>query len=463
MFWVNSTGYVLVYGFTSSQRQITSAKEDDEAEQREVLRVFHHSLFITLILSGLAIVLNVFSEEILGLFGISPSLTHGAHHFTLFAALGLIPYSFTNCLKNYLAYRKLSAPSSYAAIGTFFVQPLVCCLLIVVLDMGIKGAGLAYLITRIIDLVIILGFILFGKDYRDAFKRNSTLPHKSVFQGFLSTLKTGLSSIIITAIEWWTLEYFTIIVAQCCLEVFAAYTVCTIFENIISHLAAAFGSVIQVQLAFLTAEYNKKEFHNISRLGPFLSLSMIALLVILITLLRRYLPVIFLSDSKATEYSSELMLFAMIYAILNATSLLFGSILKAVGRHQMVTWTKATIFIAIGAPLSILFGFVFRNNQGSKPQDDIVMGIWSGKAFALLTCLVIFGNILIRENVIRGMEQFRRTALAELEPLIGKGIFFEVNELVEAYLESKKKGFLNPVVRDFIYGRVDYRGRKIGR
>ena len=443
-------GYVFIYGYVAAQRMLTTPTRSDK-ESATSEKIFHQSIIFSLILSAILILFHFFSGDIFSGVGLGPQAVSDLQSYLLPASLGLVPYSLIQCFDNYFDYLGVTISGSYSAVATFLASPLICWVLIGMLELGPAGAGWFYVVKQTLDLVIMLGIVRYSDKYYGFVRGRFRWPKWS---SFTETMRGGLSSLITTILEWWSAEYFTLLAAFCGLSALVSHGICLVFVNITLMVANGFTAVTQVHLGQFISGFSKRDFFTICKLAPFVSFVVVFPLLLIMLAFRRLIPQVFGED--ALPQTSELMLSAVIYTIFEVSAMIFSVIVRGLGKHREAFRARVATALFIGLPISLILGF-------GQPNEGI-FGIWIGKMSASVACSAVFGIMMVRGNVKRKAEGFRRQVQSEFEETKNIGILVRVDELLERYLEKKRRDFcLFPGILPRIKKRADFRGRRIGQ
>ena len=204
----------MIYGFTSALATL-SAHESGKGNSREIGIQLHQCIAITLILSGLAMLLNFYVTEILILMGQPENVAAIVPQYTRPLVVGLVPYSLISTLVNYLEAQQIYDPPSYSTVFSFVFHPLFCWLFVGVFGWGIFGGGLALCLINTLDVIFLIGIVRFRSAYWDDIKDSVFWPSRDSLKGLLTLLRVGVSALVLTCIEWWALEYTTMFAGWC--------------------------------------------------------------------------------------------------------------------------------------------------------------------------------------------------------------------------------------------------------
>lgn len=438
--WVNIAGYVMIYGFANALATL-SAHESGKGNAREMGIQLHQCIFFTLIISAFAIFLNIYVVDILILIDQPPDVSELVPKYTWPLSFGLIPYAIISSIVNFLEAQQIYDPPSYSTLLSFLFHPLLCWLFIGVFGWGIFGGGLALLIVNIISLILLVGIVRFRPVYWDEIKDSVFLPTLASLKGIGPVLKTGLSTLLLTCVEWFALEYTTMFAGWCGEMKLSAHTICLQIENIVFMFASSFGLIIQTYAGNALGESNKLDFLAICRLGPLLGFLITGGFMAIVVVFRTQVAKLFTNSEEIINLTSSLLLFNITYGIFDTAQCLFGSIMKGIGKFQVAIWASIVPYYCIGIPLSWYFAFRY--------GDEDIKGIWVGITIGIILINVIFVYVLNGTNLKAEMEKFKEEESHVVQNLQNLQISSRRSsldhiDLVEIAMEKRKKPRFTP-------------------
>ena len=445
----------MIYGFTSSLATI-SAQESGKGNSKEVGIQLHQCILVTLILSAIAVLQNFYVADILILIGQPKNVAILVPKYTWPLAFGLIPYSLISTVVNFLEAQQVYDPPSYSTLFSFVFHPLLCWLFIGVFKWDIFGGGLALCIVNAIDVVFLLGLIRLRPAYWNEVKDSVFWPSRESFKGICNLLKVGFSALILTCIEWWALEYTTMLAGWCGEAKLSAHTICVQLENLIAMIASSFGLIIQTYSGNALGEVNRVDFFSICRLGPLLGFLFTGLFMVLLVALREIVPKLFTSTEDVVSLATQLILYTVLYGMFDTSQILMGSILKGIGKYKIAIWASIIPYYCVGIPLSWFFAF--------KYNTESIQGIWMGINIGILLINVIYVLVLSKTDIKAEMIKFTEETSGNFNSVISPNRSLDYQDLVDVFLERKKKRDprASPAISNS-RSKNDFRKRRLGK
>ena len=244
--------------------------------------------------------------------------------------------------------------------------------------MGLFGAGIATLISRILAVVALLMAIARMQKYREIKPSLSTHPEiyrmkQLLFLGFPISIQLGLeaSSFNICAIFMGWLGAIPLAAHQ------IMCTISTLCFQIVYGIGAA-ASVLISQFRGVG------DWHNVRRTANtafFIGITLILLMISLIQIFRYPLVSCFTTSEEVVSVVLSLIPCFFIYQFGDCMQITFANALRGIAEVKKLMLYAFISYVIVSIPLSYIFAFIF--GWGG-------VGVWMGMPFGLTTAGILF-------------------------------------------------------------------------
>lgn len=262
----------------------------------------------------------------------------------------------------------------WVMIGGNVVNILLNYLLIFLLDMGLLGAGLATLVSRVLMAIAI--WILIGK--RTVNTPQSTIPVSLApsRQGMLSLFRLGLPISVQLCLEASSFNVSALFMGWLGATALAAHqvmgTVCTLAFMVVYGIGAA--AAIRIAHYRGVGEWN--EVRHTAQAAFILSCIIDAILVAVICLAGRPIARIFTTSHEVTALFLSFLPAFICYQIGDCMQIIYANALRAIESVKAMMLYAVIAYVFVSIPLAYIFAFPLRMGA---------VGIWWSFPFGLTT------------------------------------------------------------------------------
>lgn len=352
-------------------------------EFRKVSQYFQNSLLINSLFSVFLFGVLAAIIPLLPLMGQPAEVTRLADNYYLLVSLSIIPLMIFFTFKQFLEGIGNTKIAMYITLGSNAINILLNYLLIYgkcgFPEMGIDGAGVATLISRIIMPVAFI-IAIYCKDSYKRFLRFFGKERFSILQQ-RELAKIGLPISGQMVIEFFSLSAITIMMGWMGTASLAANQIAQTMINFTFMISngIAGASTILVSHAFGIRDREGVRRHGFA--GMKISLLIMGSASLIFVLFGREIASLFTSDPEVIAISVK------IFFVIALFELFDGLQVTALGALRGLTDTRKPMIIAVisyffvSLPVAYLFGFTFKLGEA---------GLMSGFAFGLLTASIFF-------------------------------------------------------------------------
>lgn len=351
-----------------------------------------NSLFIVAMVTIIVGGLIALCEPCMLLFGQDPEIAANAGQFSYRLIPGLFPYYAFKVLIKYLQTQNILLPGVliglFANIGNAFVNWL----LIYQLDLGLNGAPWATSITRVVEFLLIVIYLLVYKN------RYTTLAEtwptfcweQIVSHAFLPFWKLGLNGALSLTAEAWSFEITTILAGLLgTIELDAHMITLTIATFIYLSFPFAVGIATSIRIGQLVGEGFVDEAKRSAKVSYLLTGAMQLILLGILWPCSKPLGKLFSSDEDVADLIADLIPISCVFMLGDSLQANTGGVMRGLGLQKTVLFLNLVGFWVLAVPIGVLLTFV---------ADLGVYGLWWGMVIGIYVSGTI-GILLLRFRI----------------------------------------------------------------
>lgn len=383
-------GLFLVLGFGLSVPVHVFASAAHAAGQREeASRVLMHGLLITAIYGVLLGALMHWNIGWVDLLKQDPEVARLAKPFIILVIWSAAPALMGSCLRNYceamgkpwipfltlilmlpcnvlfnwmLIYGKLGAP-----------------------QLGVTGAALGTLLARIVQLLLLAGFIATLKSLRPEGRRLWRMRWERLRQ----MLGVGIPSSIQIFAEAGAFSIMAIFAGMICAQAQAAYQICNTIGSLSFMVPMGLGMATTIRISHAFGLRDASSMRRITHLSYTVIILCMSAYAITLISLRHIIPHGFTADTTVIQIASVSMIWTGLFAVSDGTQAIGVALLRGLRDVKIPCAVAVCVYWFVALPL----GWIFAMNCGFGAP-----GLWMGLAVAL-TIVSVFMFRRVRKNL----------------------------------------------------------------
>ena len=246
-------------------------------------------------------------------------------------------------------------------------------------EMGLLGAGIATLSSRIIILLIFIGIFLVSKRYH--IYRASFLQGKLNKPDFLQLNKLGWPVALQMGMETASFSLATIMVGWLGAIALAAHQVMMTVGQLGYMMYYGMAAAVAVRVSNFHGQKDTEAVHHASSAGFHLILLMAIMVSVPLFLLRHQIGGWFTDNAEVTLMVASLIVPFIIYQFGDGMQCNYSNALRGIADVKPVMYIAFIAYFIISLPAGYLFGFVF---------DWGLTGIWLSFPFGLTSAGLMF-------------------------------------------------------------------------
>ncbi|TMW87896.1 hypothetical protein EJD97_019304 [Solanum chilense] len=374
--FANITGYSILSGLSMGMEPI--CVQAFGAKRYKILGISLQRTILLLLLISIPISsLWCNMEKILVFCGQRHDIAIEAQNYIFYSLPDLITLSFLHPLRIYLSSQSIIMPLTYCAALASLVHIPINYLLVIVLNLGIKGVALSGVWTNFNLVGSLIAYIVVSKVYINTWSSISF----DCFKGWRSLLDLAIPSCVSVCLEWW---WYEIMILLCGLLVNPKATVASMGILIqTTSLIYIFPSSLSFALSTRVGNELGANRPNVARLTALVGLSCSFVLGLMAlafaVLVRDVWASMFTQDREIIALTSLVLPIIGLCELGNCPQTTGCGILRGTARPKLGANINLGCFYLVGMPVAVYLGF-FRGYDFT--------GLWIGLLAAQASCAV---------------------------------------------------------------------------
>jgi MATE family multidrug resistance protein len=323
------------------------------------------------------------------LFGQDPDLAAAAGQFSIRLIPGLIPYYVFKVLTKYLQAQNKVAPGVYIGLFANAVNVFANWFFIYELNMGLSGAPWATTITRVGELVLIVGYIRWKR--MELVETMPTISMKNLeIPIIMPFVKLAISGALSFACEAWSFEITTILAGLLgTISLDAHIITLSIATFIYLSFPFAVGLATSLRVGQLIGEGRSGDAKRSSIVAYTINIIIQLVLIAVLFPCSKMLGDLFSNDDEVSELVAKLVPISCIFMLGDAIQANTGGVMRGLGKQSLVLYLNIVGFWVLAIPIGSLMTFA---------TDMGVIGVWWGFVVGIYSAAAIGIYILKRIN-----------------------------------------------------------------
>jgi MATE family multidrug resistance protein len=257
---------------------------------------------------------------------------------------------------------------------------------------GLKGAGIATLLTRSLMALVLIGYVMKTRRFK---KYDPTLHYKT-FDLDLNKklLKLGLASGVQYFFEVGAFTVSAVIIGWFGASQLAAHQISLNLAAITYMFGLGISSASAVRVGNAIGRKDLEAAKKTGFTAMVLAITVMGFFGILFVFLRDFLPTLYIDDMKVIKTASSLLLVAALFQMSDGAQVVLLGALRGVSDIKFPTYITFTAYWVIGLPFGYFLG-VYYNLKA--------IGVWLGLFLGLTVSAVLlslrFGKIVTKEKL----------------------------------------------------------------
>ncbi len=367
-----------------------------QGDVRRSASYLKHAIILFSLLGVAFVLLQIGAEPLLYRMGQPVEVVDAAIPYYRMMAYSLFPVMLFSAFKNFLD-----------GVGNTTVPMIImmlCNMLNIVLnwvfiygelgapEMGIEGAGLATLISRMLMPIMGIGYFVLRSRYRSY---TSQIP--SVRLGgsdFFSLLKMGTPIAAQMLLESTAFVITGVMMGWFDAVAIGANQIAMTLGNAAFMIVVAVGTAVTIRVSHCYGAHDVENMSLTSKASIHLVLLWDSFAALLFVVLNYQIPQLFTTNEEIISLASQMLIMVALYQVFDALQCAGVGILRGIQDVKVIPWISLLAYVVLNIPVGYLCGFVF----GMGP-----CGLFLGYLFGLGSSAVLY---LMR--IRRKIHSFRR-------------------------------------------------------
>ncbi|TDN99967.1 MATE family efflux transporter [Sunxiuqinia elliptica] len=381
-------GMLLGIGITMGLTPLVGNSYSQKKEQ-EVGEYLKNGLLVHLLATVLILILMAFISFFLDNMGQPVEVIEKAVPYYLLLVLSLFPMLLFYSFKQFLEGVGNTKIAMYITLTSNLVNIFFNYLLIYgkfgFPELGLNGAGIATLISRIIMPLMLIPFIIKNKQYKREFQiaYHARIQWAKVKEVFSVGLPIGLQIIV----EVSTFSFGAIMMGWISKEALAAHQVAIGLASFTYMISLGVGAGTTILVSHARGMGDRMQMRRSIFASAHLVVLFMSIMGIVFVVLRYQLPLLFTDDTEVVAISAGLLIVAALFQIFDGVQVILLASLRGLSDVKHPMFMAFISYMILGLPISYLFGIVL--NFGA-------IGIWIGFLSGLGFAAILFSFRLKR-------------------------------------------------------------------
>lgn len=345
-------------------------------------------LGIVMIVTVLEAVIISLCGPVMKLFGQDEILAERAGDFSLALIPGLFPYNAFKVFIKYLQAQNKVLPGVWIGILANAFNCLFNWLLIYQLDGGLNGAPWATTLTRLVEFLMLGGYILCNKKSPEFEATWPTFPRSMWTYEMLSPFcRLAISGALSMTADAWSFEATTILAGLIgTVELDAHIVTLTVGTFLYLSFSFAVGIAASIRVGQWMGEGSPVDAQRSSKVSYLLSGAVQLMLIAILWPCSHLVGKWFSSDDEVASLVAELIPICCIFMFGDTVQATSGGILRGLGKQSLVLSLNILAYWVLAIPMGSLLTFV---------GNASVKGLWWGFVIGIYAA-TIAGLIYLR-------------------------------------------------------------------
>lgn len=353
---------VLMFGLGGGASVMASqyyGKKDMKSIHKIISIMYRLCILITMIFVGIAIFIP---KQFISIFTTDTKVITAGVDYLRIVSIGYLFYSLTNCTITVLRSVKtvkisMVVYSVSLAVNVFFNWVFIFGNLGFE-PMGVKGAAIATVISRIVEFIIVLSYMVLYENKIQLKLKNIIALDKVMLKDFIKHCTPVLCNELL-----WSLgaSMISIVVGRMGTEVVAANSINSVVNQFVTVFIFGLGSATSVIIGNTIGEGNYEKVKEYSVTITILSLFMGIIAGFIIYIISPYVVDLYNVSDSTKEIAKEIMSVSSIIVVFQALSInTMMGILRGGGDNKFVLINDVLFMWAVAIPFGFIAAFVWK-------------------------------------------------------------------------------------------------------
>lgn len=342
----------------------------------------HRALIVRLPIMIIQFMLLMFSKIILINFNIQEEVAQEAAIYCWYATFSLIPFVLLDTFKSFLFGHQIFFPIVIVMTMGITIHWGMCYYFVIVLGLGVKGAGLAYFVNVTSCVILLFLYFAIWKPTKNTLfwlKKEST--HKLLPQLGNEIVIGGMN--YLESLVW---ESMALLIGSYSSAQINAHSMSYSIASLSYMPLVGVGTTITVYTSYFIGEKDIPLIQKSVRYAIVIPLVTSTITIITFALLKDEIFSLYTTDAEVIEIATKISWLYIAFGPLEHMKGLLAAILKAIGREKQEMVAYLVSYYLVGFPVEYVLGTL------GKWYD---LGVWIGLIVGSVTLYTLIVVILI--------------------------------------------------------------------
>jgi multidrug resistance protein, MATE family len=378
-------GIGISYGITP-----LAAQADGERNVNKLADILKHGIFINTIIGILLFVLMLPFTFILGHLNQPEIVVKLSQPYLFVISLSIIPFMIFQAFRQFSEGLSLTRQAMVVTIAGNLMNIGLNYILIFgkygFPALGLLGAGIATLISRIFMALIMAGYVRFAGRFREYWKLVKSFTIQSSLTRQI--LNIGLPSGMQFIFEVGAFSMAAIMMGWMGTVSLAAHQIAINLASLTYMMATGIAAATTIRVA---NEYGKKDIPSMRKVGLIgfiMSGSFMAFNAVLLILGRNFLPSLYINDPEVINLASWLIWVAAFFQLSDGIQVVGLGALRGMSDVKIPTIITLIAYWVLALPIGYISGIIFKLGP-----MGVWIGLWTGLTAAAVMLYIRFYKI----------------------------------------------------------------------
>ena len=374
-----------------------TAQADGEKNIPKLTEILKHGILINTLFGVLLAVIILSGKNLLWFFNQPEIVVELALPYLVIITYSLLPFMLYQAFRQFAEGLGFTKQAMYITVAGNILNIILNYILIFgklgFEPMGLLGAGVATLISRIVMALLMISFVYFNHrftQYWHAFKYgnfswtlikiNLNLGFPMAFQFIFEVSTFSLAAIMI---GWMGTTQL------------AAHQIAINMASISYMISLGIAAAATIRVGNQLGQKDYKTMRNAAMTCFIMAIGFMSFTAIVFILGRYFLPTLYIEDTYVIHQAAILLIIAGLFQLSDGVQVIALGALRGMSDVKIPTLITLVAYWIIGLPLGYLFGFTL--NQGAL---GVWYGLLAGLTIAAVLLFIRFNNL--SRNLISG-------------------------------------------------------------
>ncbi len=374
-----------------------TAQADGENDVPRLTEIMKHGFLVNAVFGVLLTSILYFGHDMMWYFRQEEMIVQLAIPYLKVIALSLIPFMAFQAFRQFAEGLGYTKQAMYITIAANLLNVLFNYIFIFgklgFEPMGLYGAGLATLISRVIMAAMMIAFVYFNHRFA-VYWENFTFGNFSMY--FVKkNLSLGIPMAFQMIFEVTTFSIAAIMIGWLGATQLAAHQIAINMASVTFMVALGISAATTIRVGNQLGKKDHETMRDAARTSFVMVTMFMALMAITFVFGRTFLPALYIDDSEVIGQAAVLLIIAALFQLSDGIQVIGLGALRGMSDVKIPTIITLIAYWLVGLPLGYMLGFTF--NLGAP---GVWIGLLAGLTAAAILLYIRFNSL--SKKLIRG-------------------------------------------------------------